>query len=157
MAPLPVGRRTAGLELKWLLFRWVDEQLGCLLAVGVLISGGRPVALGSFDLTSGDFSSGQTLVTYVSGVRFEGWLSSSSFFLFIFQNFYPSLPPYFQNFRSSSFGDEQKFPEWFHIMSTSLTLFEVDVTGLPVNIEVTRLQSLSRRSCDWGTVLKTVF
>ena len=144
--------------MKWLLSRWVDEQLGCLLAVGVLISGGRPVALGSFDLTSGDFSSGQTLVTYVSGVRFLRvgdlhLLSSCSFF----KIFIPLSLLIFQNFRSSSFGDEQKFPEWLHIMSTSLTLFEVDVTGLPVNIEVTRLQSLSRRSCDWGTVLKTVF
>ena len=118
------------------------------------------MALGSLDLTSGGFSSGQTLVTYVSGVRFlrvGGLLLLSSCSLFFFLNFYPSLPPYFQNFRSSSFGDEQKFPEWLYIKGTSLTLFEVDVTGLPVNIEVTRLQSLSRRSCDWGTVLKTVF
>ena len=76
---------------------------------------------------------------------------------FFFSKFYPSLPPYFQNFRSSSFGDEQKFPEWLYIKGTSLTLFEVDVTGLPVNIEVTRLQSLSRRPCDWGTVLKPFF
>ncbi len=116
------------------------------------------MALGSFDLTSGDFSSGQTLVTYVSGVRFlrvGGLLLLSS--CSHFKNFIPLSLLIFRILDRRLLATNKNFQNGFLIMSTSLTLLIVGVTGLTVNIEVTRLQSLSRRSCDWGTVLKTVF
>ena len=118
------------------------------------------MALGSLDWTSGGFSSGQTLVTYVSGVRFlrvGGLLLLSSCSHFLKKIFIPLSLLIFRILDCRLLATNKNFQNGFLIMSTSLTLLIVDVTGLTVNIEVTRLQSLSRRSCDWGTVLKTVF